>query len=81
MTDDCACYTTHPATNRDIVGIELRGVYDGMLYWYCVACSRAFQRFDDPDMQALAQPYIDEENAKSDSALKATFQEINGELA
>lgn len=31
-----------------VVGVEIRGVYDGVAYWQCPVCGYAFHRFD-PD--------------------------------
>jgi hypothetical protein len=31
-------------TGTRIVGIEVRGVYDGVLYWVCETCNTAFPR-------------------------------------
>lgn len=32
------------AIDNDIVGHEIRGVYDGVLYWACTACGLAWAR-------------------------------------
>ena len=47
-----------------IVGIEVRSVYDGVLYWKCPTCGAAWQRFETiPELREKAQPYIDKANA------------------
>lgn len=51
-------------TNHDIVGYEVRGVYDGILFWICKQCGKAFQRFTDGGLKAKAAPYIAEWNAQ-----------------
>ncbi len=33
----CAC--------DDIIGVEIPGVYDGVLYWACPACDRLWHRW------------------------------------
>lgn len=45
-----------------LIGMEIQGVYDGMLYWICPDCDVAYQRFSDPGMRAKAQPFIDQHN-------------------
>lgn len=46
-----------------LIGVEVRGVYDGILYWMCPDCGFAFHRFAEPYWTDKAQPYIDEVNA------------------
>jgi len=31
--------------SRAIIGVEIRGVYDGVGYWQCTSCSMATNRF------------------------------------
>jgi hypothetical protein len=47
---------------RKEVGVEIRGVYDGVLYWSCPGCGWAWHRWDDsnPEKVAKARPYIEE---------------------
>jgi formate dehydrogenase maturation protein FdhE len=33
----------------DIAGVVVRGVYDGVLYWECMACAKVWHRFRPPD--------------------------------
>jgi hypothetical protein len=50
---------------RDI-GVEIRGVYDGVLYWMCPDCQKAWQRWTSNDHQfKIAQQYIDLVNSES----------------
>lgn len=44
-----------------IIGIEQPGVYDGVLYWLCPDCGKAWQRWSDPKMELYvrAQRFID----------------------
>lgn len=41
------------------IGIEIRGVYDGMLFWQCPNCGGRWHRFTDEYMRKKAEPYID----------------------
>lgn len=47
-----------PRCNNDdqhlIHGVEIRGVYDGVLYWHCVVCGHDWPRFDPPDRRHAA---------------------------
>lgn len=31
-----------------LIGVEVRGAYDGVLYWQCPDCGSKFVRFTDP---------------------------------
>ena len=48
------------------IGYEIRGVYDGVLFWVCPDCDQAFHRWEIQDMRDRAQPYIDKFNAGDD---------------
>ncbi len=63
-TPRCFClpYGDKPVEERffsRIIGIEIRGVYDGVLFWQCPDCGGRWQRWSEHDMMAKAQPYID----------------------
>ena len=45
-----------------IIGVEVQGVYDGVLYWRCAECGTAFQRWGG-DLGERAMPYIAADNA------------------
>lgn len=68
MTDErlpepCHCHLTDPYKNPSVIGIEISGVYDGMLFWWCEDCGRAFHRFSETDYrQSRAQPYVERWN-------------------
>jgi hypothetical protein len=47
-----------------VIGWEVQGVYDGMLFYRCPDCGYAWHRWIDPYMRGKAQQYIDECNAK-----------------
>lgn len=47
----------------EIIGIEVWGLYDGVLYWQCTGCGSKWHRFpDDERLSAKAQPFIDDDN-------------------
>lgn len=47
--------------NTEIVGIEVQGVYDGILIWHCLACQRMWPRFDEGTWKwSKALDYIQE---------------------
>ena len=47
-----------------LVGVEVSGVYDGVLYWQCPDCGAAWHRFPAIDwLHGTARPYIDRANA------------------
>lgn len=52
-----------------IIGIEIQGAYDGVLFWQCPDCGKAWQRWDDPKMELYvrAQKFIDEINSARDA--------------
>jgi hypothetical protein len=31
--------------DKEIIGVEIRGVYDGVLYWECGVCNHAWNRW------------------------------------
>lgn len=42
-----------------IVGVEVRGVYDGVLYWECKGCGGTAHRFPQSDrLYAKAKPFV-----------------------
>lgn len=44
-------------------GNEVPGVYDGVLYWHCLDCRFAFQRWPEGDWRnGKAAPFIDAHN-------------------
>jgi len=51
-----------------MVGVEVPGVYDGVLYWECPDCGAAWHRWTEgfgstDHYRVAAQPYIDKANA------------------
>lgn len=67
MSDDADDYG-HPATGCDephVCGMEVRGVYDGVLYWFCLSCGVAWQRWTPPGrLFDTAARYIEENNER-----------------
>lgn len=58
LTDDdlrCpSCETT------EIIGVEIWGQYDGVLYWECPACSHRWHRFPEGHyLHGRAVPYVE----------------------
>lgn len=46
---------------RLIHGVEIRGVYDGTLFWHCVVCGTDWPRFDLPSrLHHVAKDIIDQ---------------------
>ena len=47
------------------IGHEIRGVYDGVLFWQCQGCGLAFQRWEPDDrLHERAQVHIDKANER-----------------
>lgn len=44
-----------------VIGVEIRGVYDGVLFWMCSACGGTWHRWsaDNEHMRAKAQRVMD----------------------
>lgn len=46
------------------LGVEVRGVYDGVLFWKCQACGHAWNRWPENSCRhRVAQGYVDAVNA------------------
>jgi formate dehydrogenase maturation protein FdhE len=42
-----------------VVGVQQRGVYDGVLYFQCSVCQRRWHRFPEGDyLRTKAEPYV-----------------------
>lgn len=39
-------YETAPTHYSRLVGVEVSGIYDGVLYWQCPDCGHAWPRFE-----------------------------------
>lgn len=42
-----------------IIGIQVQGVYDGILYWVCQTCVHAFPRWTGNSRGSLSSAYAD----------------------
>lgn len=56
-----------------VVGVEIRGLYDGVCYWYCPECGAKWHRFEEGDsrharVEALWAKEEEESWLESDSA-------------
>jgi hypothetical protein len=40
------------------IGIEVQGVYDGVLYWQCPDCGGKWHRWDNPEMRQRAERFV-----------------------
>lgn len=49
-----------------LIGVEIRGAYDGVLFWQCPDCGGRWHRHTDPVLRARAARYIDEPQAPID---------------
>lgn len=57
MVHDLKC--PNCGNTEHIAGYEVRGVYDGVLFWICTVCSTAFQRWPEGDrLYQKAEYYI-----------------------
>lgn len=43
-----------PHCDTEAYGIDVDGVYDGILFWVCPACNYAWPRFNDGPLGALS---------------------------
>lgn len=61
--DEC----DHPPKCR--IGVQVRGVYDGVLFYRCAKCGERSHRFDEIDdsrLYKLAEPYVDAGAARAE---------------
>ena len=48
-----------PECDGTIMGVEVPGVYDGALFWQCMACGHPFHRFEVGDpLRIKAQTWV-----------------------
>lgn len=78
---DRECPYCGPSFPDAAIGVEIRGAYDGVLYWQCGHCGYAFHRWPEGSpLRERAQHYIDawnaiyEENEKAVAKLIAAFE-------
>jgi hypothetical protein len=57
MSEDIQC----PECGGTIAGIEVWGVYDGALFWQCMACGRLLHRWPEGHpLREKAQGFMDD---------------------
>lgn len=54
---------THYCYQENLLGIEVRGVYDGILIWQCQACKKMWPRFTEGPRYLAARDLIEQWNA------------------
>lgn len=43
-----------------VAGVEVRGVYDGVLFWSCIACGARWHRFEEGSaLRTRAEPFVE----------------------
>ncbi len=62
--------TPPPSTHfRRVIGVELQGVYDGILYWKCPDCEKAWNRWPPTDYRWLtADTHTRDNNERIETA-------------
>jgi Zn ribbon nucleic-acid-binding protein len=63
MSDERTC---PKCQSKEYIGIEIRGVYDGVLFWRCQSCGHEYHRWDDALMRGKANRYINRPPAPED---------------
>ena len=53
----------HDCYRDEIIGIEVRGVYDGILIWQCGRCGKMWPRFTEGPRYRAARDLIEQWNA------------------
>lgn len=52
-------YQVDGSTYTHLIGVEVQGVYDGVLYWMCPRCESAFHRWPEGHrLHKLADPLV-----------------------
>lgn len=58
----CEADMSAPDGKSHRIGVEIRGVYDGVLFWECPFCGHHWHRFgEDNPHRHRAVPYVDGE--------------------
>jgi hypothetical protein len=60
---DAGLYPSGRTHYSRMIGVEVRDVYDGVLFWRCPDCKIAWPRFAAPDPRHKAAVYYIEENS------------------
>jgi Zn-finger nucleic acid-binding protein len=63
VVKDCPhCGADLGVNHRWAIGIEIRGVYDGTLFYQCPSCGGRWHRFPEGDrLRARAEPFVNRE--------------------
>lgn len=58
-----------------VCGVEIRGVYDGVLFWQCRQCDALWHRFAESSMYwPRAEKYISQFRAKTEKVAGVGFE-------
>ncbi len=49
-------------SSLNTIGMEIWGIYDGVLYWMCPDCGWSWHRWSEGRLHDVAQGYIDSAN-------------------
>lgn len=52
--------TDHDCYRDNIIGVEVQGVYDGILIWRCGVCGKMWPRFNEGKRYRVAQELIEQ---------------------
>lgn len=56
---NCGADLTAPGGYFRVIGVEVRGVYDGVLHWLCPDCGHTWHRWPDGHpYRQRAEPYV-----------------------
>jgi hypothetical protein len=56
---ELTCPTCGNTDGSKLMGVEVRGVYDGVLYWACMRCGERWNRWPtDHYLHARAEKYL-----------------------
>lgn len=47
-----------------VIGVEIQGIYDGVLFWACPDCGKTWHRWKLEEMRVKAEPYMKQHEAK-----------------
>jgi rubredoxin len=65
-----------------LMGIEIQGTYDGVLYWMCPDCKAGWHRFDGTATRIFKRGIINPKNCQDDNALLMSkeYESFGGEI-
>lgn len=56
---------------KEKIGIEIRGGYDGVLFWRCLACNLDYHRWEDEWMRKKAERHMNPRDGGEGSPVPA----------